>query len=126
MRNHCFSMAIASSVLLANVVFTSCVTIPEATKKEKELQGVEFVSFQDILNAVQVGRLSPYQLKLTLEKGMDLDEHFSVGKMLSERLTFRSADLGEENEGYLREENPLLSFPIPDDTIESDTFQTYI
>ena len=110
---------------------SACVTIPEATLEEKKLRGTVFDSYNDVIAMIQSGKLVPYQLNVTSGKDKRVREYFGEGEerqfiMFWDRITFSEQELGIENEGYLREENPEIIFPVFDDPVESDSFLTYI
>jgi len=130
------STQIINTLLMLFFIF-SCTTMPQITEEELALQGKEMSSINEIINLIDTGAIKPQKIEITEELpdypfyqyfNLENSYHISIDEEYLwvgiKRIRFSDVKLGKENSGFLRKEDPMITFPIMGDSVETDSFTT--
>jgi hypothetical protein len=102
--------------------------MPKPTESELALQGIEIGSLREVMDLINSKKLIPQNIEITegiLDPPFYQEFNMQHTKTLGSKLKFSDVKIGKENNGYLRKEDPIISFPIEDDIVETDSFHTH-
>ena len=105
----------------------SCTSMPEATIDELALQGIEVSSIKEVIELIGSGLLKPQRIEITegiLDPPFYQNFNIKHTKTLGSALQVSDVKVGNENNGFLRKEDPWITFPIKDDPVETGHFTT--
>jgi hypothetical protein len=101
-------------------ILFSCATIPKPTKVESALQEIKVASIKEVIDLIDSGKLKPKKTEIT--QGIpDPPFYYSFNAYNLSLLKnkFSNIKIGNINTGFLRKEDPIMTFPLKDDSLET-------